>query len=261
MRKLSANLILPVTSPPLKNGIITLDENGKILDLTDTEGNLKEEAGLEFHAGVIVPGFIIPWIRLGDLSLNHFDQQLALLGIKGVGLLLSESQLSEEGLQLMSASRLIYHPIIELNPNTNHFDSLNRGIDLISRAFNEFNIFCSLTASPSAMKGEMGKYLREYAASHQNATPPEETTVESPENATPPEDTMDEFPPKLLNLLPRKGVDKTISRITLDAAQRIFEKDELGSFEPGKRPGLNLLVGLDTENLLHGEKTTVKVLD
>lgn len=58
MRKISANYILPVTSAPLKFGIIEVDEYGKITNIIDTKGELKEIAGLEYYNGVLVPGFI-----------------------------------------------------------------------------------------------------------------------------------------------------------------------------------------------------------
>ncbi len=58
MRKISANYIFTGSESPLKNGIITLDESGKILNIEDTGGNLRETAKLEFYNGIIVPGFV-----------------------------------------------------------------------------------------------------------------------------------------------------------------------------------------------------------
>jgi len=58
MRRLSANYIFPGDKPPLKNGIIHVDDDGTILDVIDTGGNLREEASLEFYNGIITPGFV-----------------------------------------------------------------------------------------------------------------------------------------------------------------------------------------------------------
>lgn len=58
MRKISATYILPGNRPPLKNGILVCDDDGKILDLIDTAGYVKEEAGLEYYSGILVPGFV-----------------------------------------------------------------------------------------------------------------------------------------------------------------------------------------------------------
>lgn len=58
MRKISADYIFPVSSPPLKNGILIVDDDGYISSLVDTHGNLTESENLEFYNGIIVPGFI-----------------------------------------------------------------------------------------------------------------------------------------------------------------------------------------------------------
>ncbi len=58
MRKLAATYIFPVSSPPLKYGILLLDDHGKILGVKDTHGSLREEAGLEYYNGILVPGFV-----------------------------------------------------------------------------------------------------------------------------------------------------------------------------------------------------------
>jgi len=140
MRKISANLILLVSSVPLRNGIILVNPDGSIADLVDTGGHLREEPGLEFYPGTIIPGLIIPWFHLDDFYesqsqirslpddqdpaepieiLEKLDKELFRFGIKGVGLVLSESMASNAGFKLMSKSSLCYHPVIELCPGRN----------------------------------------------------------------------------------------------------------------------------------------------
>jgi len=58
MRKITANYIFPLSSKPLKNGIIVLDDDNCVIDLIDTKGKLKEIQNLEFYGGIIVPGFV-----------------------------------------------------------------------------------------------------------------------------------------------------------------------------------------------------------
>lgn len=58
MRKISATYVFPGNKSPLKNGILICDDEGKILDIKDTGGQLKEEAGLEHYSGILVPGFV-----------------------------------------------------------------------------------------------------------------------------------------------------------------------------------------------------------
>ncbi len=55
MRKISANYIFPVSQGPIKNGLIEIADDGKILTIRQMKG---EEADVEYYSGVIVPGFV-----------------------------------------------------------------------------------------------------------------------------------------------------------------------------------------------------------
>jgi len=268
MRKISANSILPVSSPPLLNGIITVDKDGRILDLQDTGGMLREEPGLEYYNGFIVPGFVIPWVRLDEVSgIRVLDHDLHKNGIKGIGLVLNESMASDGGFQLMAKSSTFYHPVIELCPESGEeeFEVFNRGINLISHAWNEFNLSCSLTICSQALNpGDLGKYLDEYSSSHKNMVPPPDpgSHIHGPA-----EHLIVSFPSSSLNIMniiqlshPRKDIKEVLPWYTLDAAAAIFEGNELGSIEPGKNAGLNLITGLDPETSRITDKTCVKVL-
>src|SRR5689334_19080444 len=64
-RKFSADFVFPVSSPPIKNGVVLTDENGKILEVTSPNSPLKsplsEESGssdVQYYPGIIVPGFV-----------------------------------------------------------------------------------------------------------------------------------------------------------------------------------------------------------
>ena len=76
MRKFSAHYIFPVNRLPLKYGILFLDDEGRVIDLIDTGGKLKEEANLEFYPGILLPGFVNTHCHL-ELShlLNCFPQK------------------------------------------------------------------------------------------------------------------------------------------------------------------------------------------
>ena len=287
MRKISANLILPISSPPLRNGIITLDEEGRILELVDTGGILREEPGLEFYQGWIVPGFILPWLRTDDSfrvedSLKHLDRGLSLNGIKGVGLVLAQSSVSDWDLELMQGSPIKYHPVIELCPERakDEYEIFNRGIDLVSHAWNEFNLSCSLAAclhpDCSRVKSYAGLsgYINEYSSSHMNISPPHH-------HASTLQDYSKGFVPSLnifrqmLSFRSAGRFEELLPAFTHEASQAIFEDDDLGSIEPGKQPGLNLISGflpaislneeqagmiLDADIEKMAEKASVKVL-
>ncbi len=71
MRKISANYVFPVSQKPIKNGLIEVDEEGKIMSVRQMKG---EEAGVEFYSGVIVPGFVNAHCHL---ELSQFKGKLS----------------------------------------------------------------------------------------------------------------------------------------------------------------------------------------
>jgi hypothetical protein len=94
MRKIAANYVMPVSSPPLKNGIVVIDDEGVILEVIDTGGRLRESSSLEFYRGIITPGFVLPWYRAGvqadssaESAFRDLDHMLFQQGIKGIGIL------------------------------------------------------------------------------------------------------------------------------------------------------------------------------
>ena len=78
LRYISADWIYPVTSPPLKNGVMALDEKGKIQQLFSGE-EAKELLPVTRYDGIIVPGFINTHCHL---ELSHLKHKIA----EGTGL-------------------------------------------------------------------------------------------------------------------------------------------------------------------------------
>ncbi|MBU6340374.1 MAG: amidohydrolase family protein [Bacteroidetes bacterium] len=56
MRKLTADWIFPVDGPAIANGVLIVDESGKILALEKREN--QDFGALEYHKGSLVPGFV-----------------------------------------------------------------------------------------------------------------------------------------------------------------------------------------------------------
>ncbi|MCB0651833.1 MAG: amidohydrolase family protein [Saprospiraceae bacterium] len=56
MHRISADYVFPVSSPPIKDGVLILDKDGKVLEV----GHQKDydSASLDIHIGVLVPGFV-----------------------------------------------------------------------------------------------------------------------------------------------------------------------------------------------------------
>ncbi len=58
MKRFSAQYIITATGDILKRGIITTDNEGVIIDVADTSGDLKELAFTTFFNGIIIPGMV-----------------------------------------------------------------------------------------------------------------------------------------------------------------------------------------------------------
>ena len=161
MRKISANYIFDGLGNFYKNGILHVGDNGEILDLIDTKGNVKEENKLEFYNGIVTPGFINAHchIELSSLKnkipekkgltnfINKIVKQKTELnkneivkadkimqdnGIVAVGDI-SNSDISFE---TKKNSKIKYHTFIELiSPDKNKaYDALNYGLELKTKA-------------------------------------------------------------------------------------------------------------------------------
>lgn len=72
MKKISADYIFPVATDPIKEGVIVLDDNGKILSIDERKDH--DAASLEIHKGVIVPGFVNTHCHL---ELSHMKNKVA----------------------------------------------------------------------------------------------------------------------------------------------------------------------------------------
>jgi len=58
MRRFSAQYIFTNTGHPLKRGIVTVEDDGTIINVENTGGVLAEKGSVEFFNGIIIPGFI-----------------------------------------------------------------------------------------------------------------------------------------------------------------------------------------------------------
>jgi aminodeoxyfutalosine deaminase len=56
MRKISADYLFPIQTPPIKEGVLILDDQGKILALDQRSNH--NSASIEIHKGILVPGFV-----------------------------------------------------------------------------------------------------------------------------------------------------------------------------------------------------------
>ena len=94
MRKISATLVCPVSSPAIKRGVIVVDQDGTILEI---RGPLeKEEANIEYYSGILIPGLVNAHCHL---ELSHLKGVFPpTLGMAGFIETIMEKRDSEESL-------------------------------------------------------------------------------------------------------------------------------------------------------------------
>ena len=76
MRKIAANYICLPGFPLVKNGYVIL-EQGRVKDVVDTGGRIREIQGLEFYGGLIVAAYVAAYqgrLEEGDLLLPWLDE-------------------------------------------------------------------------------------------------------------------------------------------------------------------------------------------
>lgn len=58
MKRFSAQYIITDSGTPLKRAIVTTEDDGTVVNVEDTLGDLQEKHSVEFHNGIIIPGFV-----------------------------------------------------------------------------------------------------------------------------------------------------------------------------------------------------------
>ncbi|MBL0331004.1 MAG: amidohydrolase family protein [Bacteroidetes bacterium] len=73
MRKISADYIFPIASEPIKNGIISVEEDGTIMEISAPSSNIPSTSDIHYE-GIICPGFINTHCHL---ELSHMWAQVS----------------------------------------------------------------------------------------------------------------------------------------------------------------------------------------
>ncbi len=193
-RKISAHYIFPGNAAPLKQGIIVVNDNGKILDLIDTSGKLPESEKLEFYDGIITPGFVNAH---SHLELSHLKGQISqqtglTTFIRNIGQFrnheisaqaLSDADLmmrkngivavgdisnSEISFRCKAESKIRYYTFIEIFGIQNSIaqQKIDFGIDLIQKLKN-YHLDGTLSPhAPYSMSDSLWQLLSDYATEY-----------------------------------------------------------------------------------------------
>jgi cytosine/adenosine deaminase-related metal-dependent hydrolase len=58
MKSFKADYVFPVCADPIKNGVVTVDDSGKILSVTESSDHSSQNTPIQQLSGIICPGFI-----------------------------------------------------------------------------------------------------------------------------------------------------------------------------------------------------------
>jgi aminodeoxyfutalosine deaminase len=127
MKRFASQYIITNSGPPLKRGVITTDDEGIIISIEDTEGDLKEKHSTEFHNGIIIPGFVNCHCHL---ELSHMkDHTLKGKGLGGfIEYVRGNREFNKEGISaaIFAADKFMYKEGVNLCADIcNTSDSFN----------------------------------------------------------------------------------------------------------------------------------------
>tara|TARA_R110001583_G_scaffold39881_1_gene127743 strand:- start:13940 stop:14695 length:756 start_codon:yes stop_codon:yes gene_type:complete len=250
MRKISASYIISNAGVPLKNGILILNDDNSVADIIDRKGSVKEIQDLEYYSGVLVPGFVdvftfLSWPNMtasqidsndlsglelgesGDIqSIQKAINHLEAFGSKGAADFFPTRQ-SEV---LKANSKISFKDIRDIS---NHYpEELETDFpnSTLGRLFNNNNIF--LNKAFCIGTGSLSSHLKL--------------------------SVFDELK-FLQNLNPNLNLEQLIKWASINGAVALGF-DHLGSFEIGKKPGVNLITNLDYDNFCLQADSKLKVL-
>lgn len=194
-RYVSADYLFPISSVPIRNGVIVLDEKGEIIKLM-TDEQVPANVSVEEHRGIIVPGFVNSHCHL-ELSHLHgkipektglldfigsvtrersFDQQVIDAAIKE-----ADAAMQKEGIiavgdiantlnsrQIKLNSPIYYHTFAEVfnfNPDEAK-DTFKKGSELCA-SFSPLS--SSITPhAPYSVTKELFRYIRIFCENTEN---------------------------------------------------------------------------------------------
>lgn len=247
MRKISASYVFTFVGSPLKNGIVVLSPDGTIVEVIDTQGRASEIQGLEHYSGLLVPGFINACADLdGAVAPLAFPQGLCKIPFEQ-----QEAQLKARAFtpdQRLSAARqadrILYRTgcsvVADLSTNP-HFIQLKKNspiqyVDLpTDGAFQRICPRSLAYQNPSfnfetLLNCETDRIL---LGTHSLTTSPSLQL-------------LDEL--LFIQQFSSFSLEHTLPMICSHAAQALQVETQYGTLEPGKKPGLVLISGVDFQN-------------
>jgi len=208
MRKISANYVFPVSSPPVKNGIIVLGDQDRIMEIVNPGSHFRETAGLEFYNGVLVPSFIV-FAEYGRKDSVENTVEAVFYKLAG--------------------------------------QFKNAGCKIVILSFNGKMFLLDIPAET----------IREITQDHSALKPAfiiDEDRIIS---------LFDFFPPATNSTGELWGLElfiRQLKHVTLDVAVSVGLQKETGSFDIGKKPGIQLISPYDFEQWSPAKDARIQIL-
>lgn len=127
MRKLTADWIFPVSSAPIKDGILVVDDSGRIADVINPEHTNYKIADTEYFPGIICPGFVNTHCHL---ELSYFKGKIPeKIGLNAFLIFLDEirkqtqTEFREEAMYL-AEKEMLNNGIVAVGDISNTLDTL-----------------------------------------------------------------------------------------------------------------------------------------
>lgn len=195
-RYISADYIYPISSEPIKDGVIALHESGEILDVLGPNQIFQLSESIEYYQGIIVPGFVnahchlelshmLGKIRQGtglvDFVRSVITQRAADEEVVLEAMRLADQNMYENGIiavgdisnvelstSVKKNSKIFYHTFIELLG----FDP-SKAEAVFQKALELHEKFAPLEASlvphaPYSVSKQLFKLLKSYSEDHDN---------------------------------------------------------------------------------------------
>jgi imidazolonepropionase-like amidohydrolase len=262
MRKITANYIFPVSSAPLKNGIIVLNDENKITDIIDTKDNFKEIANLEFYGGVIVPAFVDAFTLIAYSTFSQNDFEDCCQGDFKANL---QSKIADTESDLKSVQRAINH--LEAFGTKAALDAFPHTDTLAQREKSKVH-FAQNQEYTYHIPGQDEQLVHSIALINRFVLPkisnlPENTKdicIGTGSLGTHQKLSVFEEMKLIQKHFPELSVWEMIKWGTLYPAQKLNIANCFGSLEIGKKPGLNLISGIDFSSNQLSSNAELKVL-
>ena len=194
MRHISADYIFPISSEPVKDGVISIDDDGTIIEIKPKSEILKPKSEIEYHKGIICPGFINTHCHL-ELSYlyKHISENAGMTGfikeLVSKRFTFSEEQIQQSIIDAEAAmikngivavgdisnnnstfnqkskGNLLYHTFIEIfnMDDAKAEDTFNKGKELQLSIIN-YQLSTSIVPhAPYTMSETLLKLINEYA--------------------------------------------------------------------------------------------------